>query len=170
MNFVPSGSIAASIITALMLPPVLATLSHGPWKIAAPGRRFAIAAALCVTGWGISLALLDEVALADATAGALILLAAVLAEFTLWTLVAWGFTVSLLAAVARADRELTLDEWAVEYAGGRPIQALARDRLGVLVRFGLATWTNGRAVATKGAGVRTARLVGCLRTLFGLST
>jgi len=169
MSFVPPPPILTALGAALGLPLLLAALSHGPWKVIPPGRRFIVAAVAVGIAWGASLPLLGEHPIADVAAGFLILLSAVFAEFTLWTLIAWGFTSSMLLTLARAERSLSLEEWVSAYTGGRTIEALAQDRLGVLVRFALATREEGRIVMTPGYGGRTAGLTRLLRTIFGLN-
>jgi hypothetical protein len=62
MNFTPPLPILSALGAALLLPVVLAGLSHGPWKVPAPGRRFVLAAALVLAGWGLSLPALRPLA------------------------------------------------------------------------------------------------------------
>ena len=104
----------------------------------------------------------------DVLAGALLLFTALLAGFTLWTLVAWGFTLSMLLTLARSDRPLSLEEWIIRYTNGKPLTAFARDRLGVLFRLGLATSREGRVVMTPHRGRFVARIAGLLRFTLGL--
>jgi hypothetical protein len=106
--------------------------------------------------------------LVDLISGGLLLATALLAGFTLWTLVAWGFTISILLALNRANSPLTLDEWVLRYTGGKPVEAFARDRLGVLFRLGLAEAQGDQIVMTPSRGRRMARVVGLLRQVFGL--
>jgi hypothetical protein len=106
----------------------------------------------------------------DLVAGGLLLATATLVGFTLWTLVAWGFTVSLLLALARADRPVTADEWALAYTRGKPLGAFARDRLGVLFKLGLAELRDGEVVMTPRRGRAFAKSAAALRKLFGLPT
>jgi hypothetical protein len=169
MDFIPSAPILTSLVAALALPLVLAALSHGPWKVAAAGRRFLVAATLTAAGWGVSLLPAERGTAADVVAGAFILLAAGLAEFTLWTLIAWGFTTSLLRTLARENRPVSLEEWVAAYTGGRAADAFAQDRLGILFRFGMAFRENGRVLMTPRRGLRTARLAWALRRVFGLN-
>jgi hypothetical protein len=170
MIFTPSLPIVVSLGAAFVLPAILVALSHGPWKVSAPGRRFVLAAVAALSGWGLSLFAVSPLALADLVAGALILLAALLAGFTVWTLIAWGFTASLLMSLAREDRPVSLDEWVAAYTGDRTIETFARDRVQLLFRFDLATAEADRIVMTPGAGLRMARFARFLRVLVGLPT
>jgi len=168
MHLVPPPPVVAALAAALLLPLLLALLSHGPWRVPAPGRRFAVAAAATAACWAASLALFLPFDAADAAAGGLLLFAALLGGFTAWTLLAWGFTLSLLLALGRAGRPLSLPEWVSEYADGRTAEAFAEDRVGVLLRLGMARRQGRRVVMTPRLGRRTARVARLLRTLFGL--
>lgn len=167
VDLVPSPPVALSLAACAALPAVLLALSHGPARVAAPGRRFVLAAGLTWGGW-LAATLAADPAWVDLLTGALLLATATLAGFTLWTLVAWGFTLTMLAALDRAGRPLTVDEWAMAYTGGRPLDAFARDRLGVLLKFGLAELRGGEVVMTPGRGRLFAKGVAALRKLFGL--
>jgi hypothetical protein len=167
-DFLPSPAVALSLGACALLPAVLLILSHGPLKVEAPGRRFVRAAGLTAAAW-VGLMLLPAAPeSADVAVGALLLLTALLAGFTLWTLVAWGFTLTMLLTLARAGGPLREDGWVLGYTGGKPIAAFARDRLGVLFRLRLAE-PRGEAVAvTPGRGRLLARVVGPCRAVFGL--
>lgn len=170
MSFVPCPAVAFSLLAVGLLPVYVLGLSHGPGKVRPPGRRFMIAAGLTGITWAGLMVVPAAPDPADVVAGGLLVLTALLAGFTLWTLVAWGFTLSLLLTLARADRPQTLDQWVVGYTGGRPLTAFSQDRLGVLFRLGLAEERGGRVVMTPGRGRRFARVVGLLRRVFGLPT
>lgn len=167
VDLIPSAAVALSLVACGLLPVFLLSLSHGVLKVAAPGRRFVLAATLT---WGAWLATLP-VTVPDAVelvTSVLLLATATLAGFTLWTLVAWGFTVSMLLALNRASEPLTIDEWAMEYTRGKPIAAFARDRLGVLFKLGLAETRGCDVVMTPGRGRMFAKCAGVLRILFGI--
>lgn len=167
VDFVPTPAVAVSLVACVLLPVFLLSLSHGSLRVAAPGRRFVLAAGLTWVAW---LATLTGTApdAVDFVTGAMLLATATLAGFTLWTLVAWGFTVSMLLALSRAGEPLTLEEWALAYTRGKPLDAFARDRLGVLFKLGLATERGGQVVMTPGRGRLFAVGAAVLRKLFGL--
>jgi len=169
VDFIPSVAIACALAACALLPVLLLALSHGALKVAAPGRRFIIAA---VFAWGAWLAVLPVTSpdVVDLVTSVLLLATATLAGFTLWTLVAWGFTVSMLLALSRANEPLSVDEWALEYTRGKPIDAFARDRLGVLFKLGLAETHGDAVVMTPIRGRAMASCAGMLRNLFGLRT
>lgn len=169
IDFIPSASVALSLAACVLLPVFLLCLSHGVLKVLAPGRRFILAAMLT---WGAWLATLPATAsdAVELVTSALLLATATLAGFTLWTLIAWGFTVSMLLALNRASEPLSIDNWALEYTRGKPLDAFARDRLGVLFKLGLAETHGDAVVMTPLRGRLFAKCAGLLRTIFGLRT
>ncbi len=169
VDIIPTAAVALSLVACGLLPVFLLSLSHGVLKVAAPGRRFVLAASLT---WGAWFATLPATApnAVELVTSVLLLATATLAGFTLWTLVAWGFTVSMLLALNRSSEPLTVDEWALEYTRGKPLDAFARDRLGVLFKLGLAESRGGDVVMTPFRGKMFARCAGTLRNLFGLRT
>jgi hypothetical protein len=167
IDFIPTVPIALALAACVLAPIVLFALSHGPLKLSAPGRRFAIAASLTWLAWIASMLALEP-GWVDLLAGALLLATATVIGFTLWTLIVWGFTLSMLLALARAARPLSLEEWALECARGKPLEAFARDRLGVLFALHLAETRGEEVVITQRRGRAFAKAAVVLRTLFGL--
>ncbi len=167
IDFIPSAAVAMSLVACGLLPVFLLSLSHGVLKVAAPGRRFVLAASLT---WGAWLATLPATVPdgVDLATSILLLATATLAGFTLWTLVAWGFTVSMLLALNRSHEPLSVEEWALEYTHGKPIATFARDRLGILFKLGLAETRGTDVVMTPVRGRVFAKAAGLLRNLFGL--
>ena len=121
-------------MAACLLPLLLMALAHGPLREPRPGRRFLVAAGLDFSLWLGWLFLQPEWELADLTAGGLVLLTAYLVGFTLWTLIAWGFTLTMLRALASAKGPVSMDEWVVEYTGGHNLHAFGKDRLSLLLK------------------------------------
>jgi hypothetical protein len=167
INFVPSPAVALALAACALLPALVLVLSHGVLKVAAPARRFVLAAAMTWAAWLATLPATSPGAV-ELVTSALLLATATLAGFTLWTLVAWGFTVSMLLALDRAGGPLTVDGWALAYTRGKPIDAFARDRLGVLFKLKLAEARGDSVVMTPVRGRLFAAAAGTLRTLFGL--
>jgi hypothetical protein len=167
IDFLPTWPEAASLAACCGLPVMVLGLSHGPWRIGAPGRRFVFAAAGCWTVWLAAMIALGPGAV-DLLTGALLLATATIVYFTLWTLVAWGFTLSMLLVLHQSARPMSVDEWAQACTNGKPFEAFARDRLGLLFALGLAEERGGRVAITPGRGRLFARLTGMLRALFGL--
>lgn len=160
--------VGIALVAGALLPVLLVVLGHGPWKVAAPGRRFLVAAALLGSMAGVGV-LLVPCSGCDLVAALLILAGATLVVFVFWTLVAWGFTLTMLRALAAADHALTEEEWIAAVTGGRNLTAFCTDRLSVLERFGCAARVGERVVLTRVTGRRTARLAIACRRLFGLT-
>ena len=167
IDFIPSQAIACSLVACSLLPGVLLLLSHGPCRIPAPGRRFVVASMLTWVAWVAAMIAMGP-GWVDAATGLLLLMTATLAVFTLWTLIAWGFTLSMLLALARGGRRLSVEEWAEEYMNGKSLSAFARDRLGILLALGLVEVHDGRVVMTAPRGRIFANSAAALRALFGL--
>jgi hypothetical protein len=165
IDFVPTLAVSLSLGACALLPVLLVVISHQPLKVARPGQRFLLAAGLTWVAWMGAMILVapDPV---DLVTGGLLLGAATLAGFTLWTLIAWGFTLSMLLVLEQAGRPLTVDEWALAYTNGKPLAAFARDRLGVLFLLGLAQRRGGAVEMSPGRGRLAAGVVVLLRKLF----
>jgi hypothetical protein len=169
IELVPSVPVALSIAVCSVSPVVLFALSHGPWRIAAPGRRFVIAIILTWTAWLAAMTAVGP-GWVDFVTGGLLLATATLAGFTLWTLIAWGFTLSMLLVLERAGGPITIEEWIRSYTRGRPLDALARDRVGLLLRLGLVSMRDKGLLVSAPRGDLFARVaLGC-RRVFGLSS
>lgn len=167
IDFIPALPVALSLLACGCLPVVLLAVSHGPSRVAAPGRRFILAAALTWVAW-LAAMLAVGPGWMDVVTGGLLLATTTLVGFTLWSLVAWGFTLSMLLALDRAGRPLSAEEWVLEYTRGKPLEAFTRDRLGVLIALGLAELRGDEVVMRPRRGRLIARLTIALRTLFGL--
>lgn len=155
-----------------VLPFTLIALSHGPLRVAAPGRRFVVTAALIVILWLIGLfALYDggqRDAFADVIVAVLLMTGGLLAAFTLWTLIAWGFSVSLLLALSQRGGTLDFTSWVHAYTGGQSLERFAKDRQGVLLRFNLAQANETGLRITPWPGRAVAFVAVALRRLFGI--
>lgn len=146
---------------------MLLCLSRGPCRITAPGPRFKVATVAVSIGWGAFLLWDASPALADIVASLLIWLTALLVGFSFWSLLVWGFTVTLLMRLVEAPRPLRFDEWVAAYTGGGSAETFARDRLSILVGMGLARQEDEYVRLTSGWAVTFARFVGALRRGFG---
>jgi hypothetical protein len=167
VDFVPTFAVTLSLCCCIQLPIALFVLSHRPLRIPAPGKRFVVAIGLTWAAWVAAMVLAEPDSI-DLIAGGLLLATASLVYFTLWTLIAWGFTLSMLLALFRAGQPLTADEWATAYTRGKPFAAFAEDRLGVLFRLGLADLREDQVAMTAWRGRAFASVAILLRKLFGL--
>jgi hypothetical protein len=103
----------------------------------------------------------------DALGGVLLLLTAILLCNVFWSLLAWGFTVTLLTAIAGTGRPLTLEQWMSAYMQGGDLSGFAHNRLRLLVGSGMVVARDGRIVVTP-FGALTARLVSLVRFATGI--
>jgi hypothetical protein len=84
-----------------------------------------------------------------------------------WSLLPWGFTLTLLTTLARDDRPLTLEQWMSTYMQGGSLAGFADNRLRLLIGSGMAALTEGEVIVTP-IGMATVRLVKFIRLATGL--
>jgi hypothetical protein len=144
MDFaIPAPAIAAGLCAAAIFPCLLVLLSHRPLLISQLGARLKFAAAgMLVTWLSLSMILAGNGPWPEVLCGGMIVLTAFLAGFSFWTLLAHGFTVSMLVTLAGAERSLSRDEWMSAY-GGAGAEIFTQDRLGVLFRLGMVVESGG---------------------------
>lgn len=103
----------------------------------------------------------------DVFGGALLLGTAILFWYVAWGLLTWGFTLTLLTALAKDGRPVTLDQWISAYAQGGSLGTFADNRLRLLVGSGMVTSNDGQIAVTP-FGMITARLVRLIRFATGI--
>ena len=115
MIIIPEPATALALLVGFGLVVLVCLMSHGALRITSPAKRFISAAAVSLVLWISGVVLMYmlgiEVVWNDLVAGALIMFTAILSWFTLWTLVAWGFSLSLLMALTRAVAPMTMSSW-----------------------------------------------------------
>lgn len=172
MILAPSWPMAAALAGALTTPLALLALSVLPRRPPAPGARLRLAALAGAALWLAATALAAfagaPASVADLAAGAAMQLAAAIVCFILWSLVVWGFTINMLLTLAAAKRPVSLDEWAVLYAGGRGLAEIAQNRAAVLLGAGFAVLTKDGVCALTRPGRAAACAFRVLRGLFGI--
>jgi hypothetical protein len=151
---------------------VLVAFSHGPARIEAAKARFLSAVAICFLIWVVGTCLCIWLGYPrswyDVLASIAILFTATVAWGMLWSLVCWGFTTSLLAALFTLDGPASREVWFRAYGGGSSIVDFADNRLSILLALGLAK-TDGTTVALSGkAGKLMALVVLSLRNFYGI--
>jgi len=104
----------------------------------------------------------------DDIAGAAIMLAATVLAFIAWSLIAWGFTLSMLLALARQKRVGGLDDWIRHYTGGADFHRLAADRAAVLLGARLAVMAGDNGFRLTSLGRVAARFVAVGQWTFGI--
>ena len=167
MNMLPGPAQAAAIGLSIALPLLLL----GYARIAATGgsgRRFRLGCVSIIAFYAVAcVALPGQRHFDDVLGGLLLLATAMMFVYILFSLLAWGFTLTLLTALVKAGRPLTLEQWAVAYMQGGDLGAFTHNRLKLLVGAGMVIVAEGKlALTTKGMAV--ARLVKFVRLSTGL--
>ena len=157
-----------ALLSLVLLVGLLVAVAHGPWRIDKPGSRFKLCAVAASSVWCMLQATTDVSHLSDLIAGASVLMGGLLAAFTVWSLIAWGFTTSLLLCLYNAEHPPTLDEWVNAYTEGRNVEGFARDRASVLLYLGVAQERGGGLRITRGRGHLVAAISTRLARVFGV--
>lgn len=167
MNMLPGPAQAAAIGLSVALPLLLLCYA----RIAATGgsgRRFRLGCATVTVLYAIAcLALPGERRLDDMLGGLFLLATAMMLCYVLFSLLAWGFTLTLLTALVQAGRPLTLEQWAVAYMQGGDLGTFTHNRLKLLVSAGMVITADNKLAPTP-KGVAVARLVKLVRLSTGL--
>ncbi len=172
MTLLPPPAIAVGIIAALAIPLLLVVLRVAPAPIAHPGARIRTAAmvALGILIAGLSLLVATGLRVDgwDALAALAILGAGVTLAFIPWSVIAWGFTMTMLLRLADSEASVDLQGWARRYAGPEGIRGLSRNRLAVLLALGLVREVEPDRFAPTERGAMIDRLRGLACGVFGL--
>jgi hypothetical protein len=167
MNLLPGPVQTVAICLSVALPLLLLGYAQLP-SIRGAGRRFRIG---CVTATGIftvaCIALPGERNFDDVLGGILLLATAMLLIYLIWSLLAWGFTLTLLTALAKAGTPLTEEEWAAAYMQGGDLGTFAHNRLKLLLGSRMVALSDGKVAATT-KGMAVVRLVRLVRLATGL--
>ena len=97
----PAPLIGAALLACLSFPLILLGLSHGPLRIRAPGRRFAVAWLALFFAWVVVAVSLGQRPLPDLLAVLLLFATAVVCSFMLWSVLCWGFTLNMLLVLLK---------------------------------------------------------------------
>jgi hypothetical protein len=169
MIWLPSAPIVSAIVASLSLPLFMILVAHGPWRPDSPMRHFLTAAALACALLIVLLLLTNGAADWPDLFAALVLLAAsLLAQYTLWSLIVWGFTSAMLNVLEQRQKVDSVEAWCRAYAGDTGIDAFALNRCGLLLSAGFARFEPSRTLSITPRGQRAAHLVKAVRWLFGL--
>lgn len=173
MIFLPDAVIAISLICGVGIVPVLITLSHRPVRIESAKIRFLVAISVCFFAWVFGASLLSilgyQFSYYDVLASVVIIFTATVAWGILWSLVCWGFTTSLLAALCTLDGPASQERWFRAYGGGSSIADFSDDRLTILLALGLVRVEGSTVVLSVKAGKLMALLVLNLRKFYGIT-
>jgi hypothetical protein len=167
MNILPGPMQIVAILLGVLLPLLLLFYACIP-GIRGAGSRFRIGCATAVAFFAIACFVLPgERHVGDVLGGLLLLATAIMLSYVLWSLLAWGFTLTLLTSLAQASRPLTLEQWAAAYMQGGGLSTFAHNRLKLLLGSGMVVSSNGRIIATP-KGIAVARLTKFVRFATGL--
>jgi hypothetical protein len=160
--------IGCALLASVSLPAFVLFFSHGPWRIGGPMLRFIVASggAVLVMMAGLSAGATGD--WVELMAALILFLGSLLAGFTCWTLVAWGFTLTMLRVLDEQRSFGSIAEWCSACTGGEGIEAFAADRCQLLVRVRLARQDRTELTVAP-LGRLVAPLVRLTRRFFGLT-
>jgi hypothetical protein len=168
MIWIPSPPIMSAIFASLSLPLFLLLVAHSPWRPASPMRHFLSAAGLACSLM-VVLLLADEMpAWPDLLAALALLAGSVLAEYTLWSLILWGFALSVLNILEQRQQVDSIEGWCTAYAGDDGIDAFTLNRCSLLLAAGFARLSSSRELSITPRGQLAVRIVNAIRWIFGL--
>jgi len=100
-------------------------------------------------------------------AGDLYILSAILVGFMFWSVLCWGFTLSMLLCLEKRKNVESLQSWQVEYAGAIGIRGLSLDRASILISFGFSSIEGNYLVLSK-RGRSWGRIIQIMSRFFGI--
>ena len=167
MNMLPGPAQSAAICLSVALPLLLLCYARIP-AIRGSGRRFRLGCLSVIALYLIAcIALPGPRHLDDLLGGLFLLATAMMLCYVLFSLLAWGFTLTLLTALFEAGRPLTSAQWAAAYMQGGDLGTFAHNRLKLLIGSGMVITSDGKlAPTTKGLAV--AQIVKLVRLSTGL--
>jgi hypothetical protein len=166
MNMLPGPAQTAAICLAVGFPLLLLCYARIA-AIGGSGRRFRLGGLSVIALFVIACAVLPGQRRLDDVLGGLFLLAtALMLCYVLFSLLAWGFTLTLLTALVQAGRPLTSEQW-VAYTQGGTLDSFAHNRLKLLVGSRLVVITDGKLAPTA-KGLTIAHFVRLVRLSMGL--
>ena len=168
IDIVPSLLQALALVIGAVQPLILLGCAFMP-SIAGAGARFGIASAIAALIYAIICVLLPGAREAvDIVSGALFLATAILFWYVIWSLLAWGFALTLLTALNSAGRALSSERWIAAYIGGPgDLTLFANNRLQLLLGAGMAKREEDNILVTP-LGLAVARLVRLVRLILGI--
>jgi hypothetical protein len=169
MDIVPSFVQLLALVIGAGLPLLLLGCAFVP-LIRGAGARFGIASAIATLIYAITCVLLPGPReAADIVSGALFLATAILFWYVIWSLLAWGFALTLLTALNAAGRALSSEQWISAYIDGPggDLTSFANNRLQLLLGAGVAK-SKGDYIAVTPLGIAVARLVQLVRLVLGI--
>jgi hypothetical protein len=167
MNFLPGPVQTAAICLSAGLPLLLLCYARIP-ALRGAGRRFRSGCLSVAVLFVVAcIALPGPRHLDDVFGGFFLLATATMLCYILFSLLAWGFTLTLLTALVQAGRPLTLEQWAAAYMQGGDLGTFAHNRLKLLIGSGMVTAADGKLTPTT-KGLAVAQLAKLVRVSTGL--
>ena len=169
MSILPGPLQITAILLSLLLPVLLFGYAAIP-RLRSPGRRFR-AAAVTVAGLLLiaGLALPGPRDVGDVAGAVLLVATAIMLGHIFWGLLSWPLTLTLLTALAKADRPLTLEQWMSTCMQGGGSSTFADNRLRLLFGAGMLIRADDRVIVTH-TGMAAVRLVRFVRFAMGLGS
>lgn len=165
MSMLPGPAQFAAISLSIALPLLLIGYAR---IIPGSGRRFRLGCVSVFVLFVIAcIALPGQRNVEDVLGGLFLLATAIMLCYVLFSLLAWGFTLTLLTSLVQAGRPLTSEQWASAYMQGGDLGTFAHNRLKLLVGSGLVTTADGRLAPTA-KGLAVVYLVKLVRRSTGL--
>jgi hypothetical protein len=171
-DWMPPVALGAAICCGSTMPALLILLGRTSSALQRPGLRYRVSVQ---AAWLLFLTSLVGFALAgipiaaiDYIAGVAIMLSATVLAFIAWSLIAWGFTLSMLLALAKQKHVGGLDGWIRHYTGGADFRRLAADRAAVLLGARLAVTAAANGLRLTSFGRVAARFVVVGQWTFGI--
>ncbi|SDS22084.1 hypothetical protein [Bradyrhizobium canariense] len=167
MSILPGPAQTTAICLSVALPFLLLCYARIP-GIRGAGSRFRIGCATAVGLFAIAcFALPGDRQFDDVLGGILLLATAIILSYVLWSLLAWGFTLTLLTALAQTGQPITSEQWAAAYMQGGDLSTFAHNRLKLLLGSGMVVSADGKIAVTP-TGMAVVRLVKLVRFATGL--
>jgi hypothetical protein len=173
-DWMPPIALGTAIFCGGAIPVFLILLGRTSSALQRPGLRYRVSVQ---AAWVVFLTSLVGFALAgipigtiDYIAGAAIMLSATVLAFIAWSLIAWGFTLSMLLALAKEKRVGGLEDWIRHYTGGADFRRLAADRAAVLLAARLAVVTGEDGYRLTTLGRVAGRFIALGRWTFGIGS
>lgn len=173
----PPLAVIAALVAGGTMPLLLALCARLPLGRAGTSRGFWLATVLSAGIWGVvtfvavresGAPYIRPVPADEIVAGALLLAVAMLIVYSFWSLACYGFTVSMLLMLFERRSVTDVDEWASHFGAGGGMPALAQDRVGVLLRAGLAQFDGESLRLTSNYAFRFGRFVALISRIFAV--
>lgn len=118
-----------------------------------PGMRFKVASVIVYVFWSIAGVMLAQhdsnFSIWQWAAGFLLITAVLLFAFMLWSVLCWGYTISMLLCLAPNHQVNSIDEWMQLYTRSQGTRVLTENRVEVLTSLHLARLDNEEVVLTR---------------------